>query len=521
MPLRLLCLVAFLISSLTARADLTLPPLFSDHMVLQSGKASAIWGRGNASAGVRVRFCDETGAVRSEAAASVAADGKWALKLPPLPAGTAGFLEIRSASETKKIEDVLVGEVWLGSGQSNMEYRTAASNVPEKIAGIAREEAAAATPQIRFFVVEKKAGQPKPLEEVGGRWTIITPGNVGGVSAVSWYFAQALHEKLEVPVGMIVSCWGGTPVEAWMSREMLDGTKASKEIWERHEKLIASYTPEKVQKLRDEMAAWQKANPTPELQRKNAKAKPKYPYWAESSRVPVRLYNGMLHGLIPYTLQGVIWYQGEANASRPGIYGELIRAMVNGWRKAWGEELPFYYVELAGHKKPQGEPSEGGLAVIREAQAEVLQLPKTGVATAVDLGLSDDIHPPYKKEVGQRLAGLALSEVHGLNVPAKSPSYRSSKVEGDKIRLSFDDASGLRSRDGGEVKGFAITDGEGQWKWAQAEVEGEEVIVWSEGVSQPSAVRYGWANFPVLSLVNAAGLPLRPFRTDTGGGDQP
>lgn len=513
MPLRLLCLALLLVAG-SARAALVLPPLFSDRMVLQAGKPAAVWGRGDSGAEVKVRFLDKSGTAQSEASATVSADGKWSLKLPALPARSAGVLEIQSGSDIKKIEDVLVGDVWLGSGQSNMEYAAGAPNVPKEIAEVAVKEAAAAQPQIRFFVVEKKSGLPKPQEQVNGTWTIITPANVGKISATSWYFAQALNEKLGIPVGMIVSCWGGTPVEAWMSQEMLDGTEASKEIWKRHNDLLSSYTPDKVKKLRDEMDAWQKANPTPDLQRKNRNTKPKYPYWAESSRVPVRLYNGMLHGLIPYTLQGVIWYQGEANASRPEIYGELIQAMVKGWRKEWGEELPFYYVELAGYQKPQVEPSEGGFALIREAQAEVLALPKTGVATAVDIGLSDDIHPPYKKAVGQRLAGLALKNVHGQDLQPESPAFSTFQIEGDKVRISLKNAEGLHPREGTEVTGFAITDSSGRWQWAQARVDGSDVVVWADGLTQPTAVHYGWANFPVLSLVNSAGLPLRPFRTD-------
>lgn len=510
-------LTALLVSTFAVRAELSLPPLFSDRMVLQADKPTAIWGRGTAGGEVKVRFLDQAGAVKAESTATVEADGRWSLKLPALPARSGGVLEVQAGSDSKKINDVLVGDVWLGSGQSNMEYATGAANVPKEIAEVAVWEAEAAQPQIRFFVVEKKAGVPNPLKEVNGTWTIITPGNVGKISATSWYFAQALNEKLDIPVGMIVSCWGGTPVEAWMSQEMFDGTEASKEIWKRHNDLLGSYTPEKVKKLREDMVTWQKANPTPELQRKNRNTRPKYPYWAESSRVPVRLYNGMLHGLIPYTLQGVIWYQGEANASRPEIYGELIQAMVKGWRKEWNEELPFYYVELAGYQKPQVEPVEDGYALIREAQAEVLELPKTGVATAVDIGLSDDIHPPYKKAVGQRLAGLALKEVHGQDLLAESPSYAGSRVEGDKMRISLKNAAGLRVKDGTEVKGFVITDASGQWKWAQAKLDGEDVVVWADGITQPVAVRYAWASFPVLSLYNSADLPLRPFRTDKPG----
>lgn len=509
-------LIVFFAASGFASAALHVPALFSDHMVLQSSKETAFWGSGDVGGKVTVVFFDETGTSAAEASASVGADGKWKLHLPPLAAGTSGAVEIRQDSgEAIRIEDVVAGEVWLGSGQSNMEYQTAAANVPREISAVAVEGAGASTPSIRFFTVVKKSGAPNPVEEVEGQWVVVTPDNVGKLSATGWYFAHALWENLQVPVGMIISCWGGTPVEAWMSKEMLDSTQASRQIWDRHNKLLASYTPEKVKQLQDAMKAWQKANPTPELQRKNRASKPQYPYWATSSRVPVRLYNGMLHGLIPYTLQGVIWYQGEANASRPGIYGELIQAMVKGWREAWGEELPFYYVELAAHMKAQETPvQEPSWAFIREGQADILQLPKTGVATAVDVGLADDVHPPYKKIVGQRLAGLALRDVHGREGQVESPQFADFKISGSEVRIMLKNAEGLRVKDGGEVKGFAICGPDRQWKWAQAKVEGEDVIVWNEDISQPAAVRYAWADNPVISLVNEAGLPLRSFRTD-------
>lgn len=496
-----------------AVAQLRLPVLFGDHMVLQADREVAVWGRAAEGDSIKVAFLDQAGAVKAEAAATAEKDGNWLVKLPPLQAGTAGTLRIQNGKgEEKTVQDVLVGEVWLGSGQSNMGFKVAAAGEMEA----ARVEAAQSSGQIRYFQVDQKSNPTEPLAEVTGTWQVVTAENVGQMSAVSWYFARKLQAELHTPVGMIVSAWGGTPVEAWMSRQMLDATSAAPAVWRRHEELLAELTPEKVEKWKAEMDAWEKANPTPALQRANERNKPKPLYSVTHKKVPVALYNGMIHGLIPYALQGVIWYQGEDNAGRFQIYGELIQAMVKGWRKAWGTELSFYYVELAGYQAAQKKPSEGGWALIREAQAAVLELPKTGVATAVDLGLEKDIHPPFKRPVGERLAGMALQDVYGRDLDARSPQYAGLSVEGAKVRVKLDHAKGLRStREDGKVQGFAIREANGEWKWADGVIENNEVVLWNAQVAWPEAVRYGWASFPVLALVNAADLPLRPFRTDS------
>lgn len=497
---------------LSAFGELKLPALFSDHMVLQAGQEVACWGWAQAGDKVTVSFVNKAGETQAVNSTITASDGRWSLNLPALAAGDTGTLKVCSGSSEKKIADVLVGEVWLGSGQSNMARAAAGGNVPQDMAENAKKEAAAAQPNIRFFDVTRiGADQPEP--DVQGRWFVVTPDVVGNCSATAWYFAQSLRERIGAPVGMIVSCWGGTPVEGWTPREAINATSIGASIWKKHNDLLAQFSPEKVKELRAAMDTWNAS--TPEFKKQNPK--PKLPYWPTSSQVPTRLYNGMIHGLAPYTLQGILWYQGEQNSSRYTEYGELIRSMVSAWRKDWGKDLPFYYVELAGIGRPQLFPVEAPPAwpFIREAQAGVLQLPKTGVATAVDLGMADDIHPPLKKPLGQRLAGLAAADVYGKEGLVRSPQFSEFKIENSKVRVTLAFADGLRTRDGGPAKGFAVRGSDGQWKWAEAQIDGGTVLVWNKEVERPGAVRYGWAGNPVLSLENGAGLPLRPFRTDS------
>lgn len=224
----------------------------------------------------------------------------------------------------------------------------------------------------------------------------------------------------------------------------------------------------------------------------------------------------MIHGLAPYTLQGFLWYQGESNADRAPLYGELIQAMVKRWRSDWHNELPFYYVELASFRPPQTEPIEPrGWGYIREAQAEVLKLPKTGVATGIDLGLAADIHYPMKKPLSRRLEGMALADIYGKPGLVRSPQLDGFKLDGSQVRLQLKNADGLRVRAGGEAVGFVIAGADHRWVWAQAKIDKDEILVWSDEVAKPAAVRYGWANNPKISIENAAGLPLRPFRTDS------
>lgn len=480
-------------------------------MVLQAGKKIALWGRGGAGDKIAIQFLDEKGSVKARSEATVASDQRWKALLPEMSAGTTGRIEITSnQGGRKEIQDVVVGEVWLGSGQSNMAMPVRGSSEWEE----AQKAADAAQSQIRFFIT-KKVRADKPLDDLSGEWIVATSETLGPCSAIAWNFGRALHETMHVPVGLIVSAYGGTPVQAWLSREALDATEASRLVWQWHRELLAS-RPEQQKVYDQKMKAWEEANPTPELKVKNENKKPKPPYSEQSPTVPNGLYNAMIAPLVPYTLRGFLWYQGENNAKDPRGYGELIQTLVQSWRKIWGDELPFYYVELANFKPAQKEPAEAGLALIREQQAEVLRQPRTGAATAIDVGDATNIHPKDKATVGRRSARMALNDVYNQKQqgPSRSPRFKSFSIEAGSVRLTFTDAAGLQSRLPSGIRGFAIRGADGHWVWAEARIEGEQIVVSNPAVTQPEAVCYGWASNPRISIENSAGLPLQPFRTN-------
>ncbi|OAM88670.1 sialate O-acetylesterase [Termitidicoccus mucosus] len=512
----LICALALAAAYAHGEADATalrLPRLISDHMVLQAGCPAAIWGWAVPGTPVRVVFVPAKGDQESSFEAVADITGCWSGRLPALSVNVTGSLRITAGAGTEKhIQDVIVGEVWLGSGQSNMGFSMGAANVPKEIQEEEKRYADRISPAIRLFNVARE-GEDLPRDDVNGEWVVITSHNARHFPAVAWYFAQALHDKLERPVGMIVSSIGGTPIEAWIPADALGKTSVAGAVRERHLKALQGWEP-KMADYEAKLAVWQKKYPTPQLQHKYNSTKPPEPYNPKNKGAPSRLYNAMLHGLVPYTITGIIWYQAENNSSRPGEYSELVQTLIKSLRKNWNEELPFYYVEIANFKAPQTVPVEGGFAFIREAQAGALLLPKTGVATAVDLGLADDVHYPNKKPLGRRLAGLALADVYAVTMDdPRSPELAGFQIEGGKARLRFKHTRGLRLNTD-SLKGFAIRGGDGLWKWAEGCVEGDEIVVWNKDIPSPVAVRYGWADNPVLSVENGSGLPLRPFRTD-------
>lgn len=509
------CLV-FVSQMSPLQAELRLPRVFSDHLVLQAGPPAACWGWADPGATIAVRFVSSAAHAAPVQTATVGADRRWRLRLPPLAAGQAGTFEISSSSgEKKTVADVLVGEVWFGSGQSNMSYRLDAKNAPSEIMRTAQHESAERRPALRFFMTDRK-GSDTALDDVAGAWVVAAPENVGKCSAVAWNFGVALRRELHVPVGLIVSAVGGTPVEAWISRSAFDATQVGPAIWARHHAAIAGYSPAVEQRHKALDQAWLAAYPTPESRVANRDSRPRPPYTPENNYIPTRFYNGMVHGLVPYTVRGFLWFQADGNNRQPAEYPELIRRLITSWREQWGAELPFYYVEMNNMQAAQSNPVElAPLCLIREAQTAALALPKTGVVASIDLG-EEDAHFANKKPVGERLVGLALAEDYDRPGPVRSPEYRSSEFLPDgRVRIAVRYGDGLQVADGGEVRGFAIRSAEGPWVWGRAKLEGESVLVWSEQVKTPVAVRYAWARNPVISLINGARLPLRPFRTDT------
>ena len=506
-------ILAFVLSGVLVRAELRLPALFSDHMVMQAMKEVPCWGWADPGATVTVTFTDAKTAALFSAKAVADAKGSWRAFLPALREGMAGTLKIQAgANHSRVVEDVVVGEVWLASGQSNMTYRLGGPEFPAHVAELARREVAGVGDRVRLFVVIQE-GADAPRGDVRGKWIVASNENMDTLPAVPWNFALALQRELGGTAGVIVSGRGGTPIESWLPREALDATTVAKTVWKLHDDLVAHY-PEAKTVYDAALAEWRRVNPTPELETRNLASKPTAPYAVDSSKAPVRLFNAMIDGLMPYAIQGVLWYQGEENSGRAKEYAPLVRALITSWRARWGVEWPFYYVELANTRAVQTKPSEGGWALIREAQEAALTLPGTSVVTAVDLG-DGKIHPWNKKAVGERLAALALTDVYGrAGSEVRSPEYAAHEIGGSAVTIRVRHARELRLRGDGVARGFAIRGSDGVWHWADVRVEGDQIVARSDRVSAPVAVRYGWASNPLLSVENEAGLPLRPFRTD-------
>ncbi len=454
-------------------ADLKLAALFSDHMVIQRDKPVPVWGWADAGENVTVEFA---GQKKSAAADAI---GKWQVKLDPLTASAESrTLTVQSAKPGRKLQiaDVLVGEVWLGSGQSNMAMRVSAAQ------NFKNEQATAILPQIRTFNEGSKTSA-KPQADASGKWVVCSPDTVGTFSATLFFFGRELQRELNVPVGLINSSVGGTPIESWMDA--------------------------RVQQPKGKQAAASKPKPPAPRPGENQGNKAAA---VERKNVPGGLFNGKIAPLVPYALRGMLWYQGEANThpGKSGFYQNQLPLLVTDWRKHWGEEVPFAWVQLPNFNRP-GD----GWSVVREAMLKTLRLPKTGMAITVDIGEANNIHPQNKQEVGRRLSLWALGTVYEKKVPAISgPLPDGHEIKGNKIIVTFKHTEGGLVAKDGELTGFLVAGQDKQWKPAQAAIEGDKVIITSPEVAKPAAVRYGWASVAVCNLYNGAGLPASPFRTD-------
>lgn len=489
---------AFACAVFTAQADVRLHALFADHMVLQQGMPLKVWGWADPGEKVTVTFRGQTVAV------TCPASGQWMARLNAEKPGEAAVLKV-AGKNTVTVQDVLVGEVWVASGQSNMEFGMRGSF--ESGTDITNS----ANPQIRLFTVPKLKLNT-PTNNINATWQVCGPESVLHFSAVAYYFARDLQAALKVPVGVIHTSWGGSPAEVWMSAKCLADNAAYKRD-------IVDPSGGALKRYQDAVAGWEK-------QRDAAKADGK-PFTARRPSmgwVPSELYNGMIAPLIPFAIQGAIWYQGESNAGRAWEYRTLYADMIRNWRRDWGQgDFTFLGVQLApwdnGRKRSLAEitatPVESDWAELREAQVlSTVVLKKAGLAVITDVGDKDDIHPTKKAPVGARLALAARHINYGEKAPATGPVYKSLKVRGDKAVLSFKQTGGGLEARGGELTGFAICGADKKFVWGKAVVEGETVVVTSPEVQKPVAVRYGWANFPVVNLWGKDGLPASPFRTD-------
>lgn len=477
-----------------------LPKLFSDHMVLQRDAPVRIWGKAVPGEAVRVRFRDQSVVTRADQ------HGRWEVFLRPMKPAAAAALRIE-AENTVTFEDVLVGEVWVASGQSNMVWPVERSNNADQ------EIAQADHPEIRLFrVALKTAGEP--LDDVEGAWQVARPETVRSFSAVGYFFARHLKQHLGVPVGIIQSAWGGTPAEAWTSLEALKADPALAFYLENWDRVLADYPGEK---LRFEQAVreWEQAVQAAKSRGETPPAKPREPRGPGHAHAPATLYNAMIAPLVPYTVRGALWYQGESNAGahQAYLYRRLFETMIRDWRRRWAQgAFPFLFVQLANFAKtgPQTNWPE-----LRESQACALELRDTAMAVALDIGDPQDIHPTNKQEVGRRLALAARAVVYGEKVVHSGPVFRRLTRENGRLRLWFDFVGGgLKVRDGGNLRGFLVAGADRIFKPARAEIEGETVVVSSADVPAPVAVRYGWGDDPDNNLINAEGLPAPPFRSD-------
>ena len=492
----IITVAAFLVGiGAPARAEVEPNSLFSDGAVLQQGVALPVWGAGKDGEQIIVKIQDQT-------ASTTVRDGRWLVRLKPMKAGGPFTMTI-TGDNTITITNLLVGEVWLCSGQSNMAFHLArAANAAEAIA-------AAGDSQLRLFTVLSGATDT-PKTEVAGSWKESSPETARGFSAVAWFFGRELRRALKVPIGLINSSVGGTPAEAWTSRATLEADPGLREIMERYAEQVNKYDPVAAAAQHERAVEKHKrAVEKAEAAGEKLPRAPKAP--ADPRKSPVRpcgLYNAMIAPLEPYAIAGAIWYQGEANASRAAQYQKLFPAMIQDWRQAWGQgDFPFFFVQIAPHQAMKPE--------IREAQLVSWQkVPRTAMAVITDIGDEKDIHPTKKEPVGARLALAARAIAYGENLEYSGPVYAAMKIEGDHVVLSFTHiGSGLMAKDG-ELKGFTIAGADGTFSAAKATIEVDKVVVSSPSVQQPVAVRYGWANTPDVNLFNKEGLPATPFRTD-------
>jgi sialate O-acetylesterase len=495
------------LAPISAVANIKLPAIFTDHAVLQRDMSVPVWGWADPGEEVTVTIAGQNHKTKADN------KGKWRVTLEPLSVGDPLTLVVEGKNRVER-KDILVGEVWLCSGQSNMEWPLNMS------ANGDLEVSAANHPNIRLVRV-KEPGSQTPVVDFKGEWQVCTPKSAAGFSAVGYFFGRELNEQLKVPIGLIDDSWGGSACEAWIRRDRMEGNPLYADLLKYWDSNVKDFDEAK---WKADLADWQKK--AEQARAAGKKIPPFRPVGQDpgSNHRPANLYHGRVEPVLGYAIRGAIWYQGESNAGRAYQYRDMFPLMIRSWREDWQQgDFPFYFVQLADFMEEKPEPTDSAWAELREAQTMTLdKLPKTGQAVIIDIGEGADIHPRKKLDVGRRLARLALANDYGKNIASKSPRYKSMEKHGDKIIVKFKDVGGgLRSLDAKEIQGFAIAGADKKFVWAKAEIvapkdgaKADTIEVSSKEVADPVAVRYAWADNPVCNLYNDVLLPVTPFRTD-------
>ncbi len=488
--------------SFPLHADIRLPALIDHHMVVQRNAEYPVWGWADPGEKVTVRFNGRQGS------AVTGPDSLWKITLAPMKAGGPHEMRIEGRNRIT-LYNILVGDVWVCSGQSNMEW-------PVKYSANPQEEIwNGAHPKIRLFEA-KKAGRSDPKTDCQGQWQECTPQTVGEFSGVGYYFARTLKDSLDIPIGMIQAAWGGTNIHTWTSRAALEANSDVRYILEGWEPVIDG-KPREMELHYDAVAGWFEYCFVQMSRRQPYGNIPEAPKGFDRALwAPGWLYNAMIAPIAQYPTAGAVWLQGEGDAGRAHVYRTLLRTLIGDWRNQWNQpEMPVIVVQLANVHNPHPEPRESAWAELREAQYLATKLPKVGMAVTHDIGQAEDVHYKNKQEAGRRAALAALHSAYGRSIVHSGPIYKSMRAEGKRISLSFGHiGGGLVARAGEPLTGFAIAGEDRKFVWAEARIEGDDIIVWSDKIDEPIAVRYAWDDNPVCTLYNAEGLPAASFRTD-------
>ena len=482
-----------LIGAAAAFPAVTLPALFSDHMVLQRGLPVHLWGSAEPGETITAGFRDETRRATADGL------GLWNIYFPPGAAGGPFVLTVAGSNQIR-LQDLLVGDVWVGSGQSNME-------MPMKGVDHAAEEIAASTnPGIRLFQVPRKVSDYPLTDMAATSWTLCRPDTVATFSAAAYFFGRHIQKQENVPIGLIASSWGGTPAEAWTSLPALSADASLMPVFAEWGKMMQAQPRTLLQRDRQ----WQATRAKAAAEGKPAPPRP----WSANegnSWQPAGLFNGMIAPLTPFPIRGVIWYQGESNASaeRAALYARLFQTLIRDWRQAWNQsDLPFFFVQLPNFKTG---PNSAWPA-LRDAQTQALSLANTGMAITIDIGNPTNIHPTDKQDVGLRLALAAEAITYGGKLEYSGPLYRLSVPENGALRVWFEHAANLSAK-GATLEGFEVAGADRKFVPAAARIEKDSVLVSNPSVAAPLYVRYGWADDPRCNLINGAGLPASPFQS--------